>query len=229
VPAAIAHLAVMRWGKAIAIGAVFCGLGAAAWFVRYAYSSTPVWVKVEDVLDLGDGGWRLTLWVGNRCSRNIYFATNQQVQTLVAKTWREPERFFEMANSFLEPHMERTGLTNIVPPRAEACRFLLAYNTDAPHLRATEWFCKHRLYGRFPKTCGWIVKRLPHKAGWTHIAPVIKLPAGVESRDQVLGEAHNFCCSECADRVSVAIRSPRRRIAEHIRSRRKCLLHYSEW
>jgi hypothetical protein len=182
----------MRWRKTIATGAVFCCVAAAAWFVRLAHSSTSVWVKVEDVVDLDDGGRRLTLLVGNRSSRNIYFAPDQKVQTLVAKAWREPEGLFPMANSVLLPHRERTGLTIIVPPRAEACRFLLVYNTTALHLRATEWLSEHGWYWRFPKVCAWVVKCLPHKATWTHIAPVIKLPAGVQNRDQVQGEAHNY-------------------------------------
>jgi hypothetical protein len=183
----------MRWRKSTTIGAVvsFCILGAAAWFVRYACSLTPVWVKVDDVRDLADGSRRLTLRVGNRCSRNIFFAADQKIQTLVGKTWSPPEGLFPMADSFLLPHTERAGLTITVPPRTEACRLLLAYNSTAPHLRATEWLTKHGWYGRHPEICGWIVKCLPHKAGWTHIAPLVKLPEVVQRRGAVLGELHN--------------------------------------
>jgi hypothetical protein len=127
----------------------------------------------------------VTLRVGNRSSRNIYFAKDQKVQALVAKTWGKSEDLSPMADSFLLPQMEQACLPFFVPPRTETCRVLLTYNTTAPDLRATEFFSKHGWYGRFPKLCKWIVKRLPHKAGWRHIAPEVKLPGEAQRRESI--------------------------------------------
>jgi hypothetical protein len=161
----------MRRPRLILIALILALAGAAALLGRWFPARNPFDVRLACVRNGTNSMLSLVVEVRAACPILIWDGA-ESFQAKISGEWLAPTELWWEDHGNWGPFVA----CRTIDPRVEACRLSVTFKRESSYEEFSHFCVRHGLWNRFPSSCWWAARQLPHRTSRRHGVLELALP-----------------------------------------------------